>query len=291
MKNIIKRLIPTGRIATQIAEYIVKNSKYSRDYYGHLKVQFIRNGKGHKVNEQERKKIIERFEEIDRNVISGTSSTDGLFLAEMLLNMQSEGCIVECGCFKGASSSKLSIIAKSVDKKLKIFDSFEGLPESDSYNIKDHHCRRGAGWTTEWTAGRYEGKMEEVKENIKRYGEIECCEFTKGWFRDTLIDSNLPDKISLAFVDVDVASSAKDCITGLWPKIDNMGIFVTHDTAYIKVLKEFYNPELWNTRFKSFPPIIYGGGYGLCNSSPHMGYMVKGMNLNEDYLKAITLNK
>ena len=43
----------------------------------------------------------------------------------------SNNIIVECGCFKGASSISLSIFSKIVNRKL-IYDSFEGLPDDDN---------------------------------------------------------------------------------------------------------------------------------------------------------------
>ena len=41
-----------------------------------------------------------------------------------------EGAIMECGTFKGGCAANLSIIAKITNRKLLIYDSFEGLPES-----------------------------------------------------------------------------------------------------------------------------------------------------------------
>ena len=46
------------------------------------------------------------------------------------------GAIVECGCALGNSTAKLSIVAKHLDKKLYVFDSFEGLP-----NVYDFHYK------------------------------------------------------------------------------------------------------------------------------------------------------
>ncbi len=59
----------------------------------------------------------------------------------------------------------------------------------------------------------------------------------------------------------------------------------------IKVLQELYRPDLWRNTFKSIPPILFGAGYGLCDSSPHLGYMVKGDGLTAEYLKSLTIDK
>jgi hypothetical protein len=50
--------------------------------------------------------------------------TDIYHIASGILGLNNGGDIVECGCFNGNSSAKLSIIAKLVNKKLYIFDSF-----------------------------------------------------------------------------------------------------------------------------------------------------------------------
>jgi len=113
----------------------------------------------------------------------------------------------------------------------------------------------------------------------------------KGWFSETLTSENLPEQVSFAFTDVDLANSAKDCFTAIWPLLSNYGIYVTHDTAFIKVLLELYNAKLWKEQFNSIPPILFGAGYGLCNDSPHLGYMVKGESLSSEYLKSLTIDK
>src|SRR5687768_8201417 len=41
-----------------------------------------------------------------------------------------EGDVVECGTWKGGSAANLSLVCKIAGRKLKIFDSFEGLPET-----------------------------------------------------------------------------------------------------------------------------------------------------------------
>ncbi len=158
-------------------------------------------------------------------------------------------------------------------------------------DLKDHHCRQSDSWVTDWTAGRYAAGLEKVQSNIRNYGEIEVCSFVRGWFSETLVDANLPPQISFAFADVDLATSARDCFVALWPRLSEGGIYVTHDTAYIKVLQELYSPDLWREKFKSTPPILFGAGYGLSDSSPHLGYMVKGQGLSSEYLKSLTVSR
>jgi O-methyltransferase len=273
-----------NRLVTKTAVYIATNaSEAINESYRQLRSRFLSNG-------GLGKEIIERFERIDSYVPIATTPTDGLFLAEMVLNLKADGPMIECGSYAGGSSAKLSLLAKLTDRELLIFDSFEGLPQSDAYNLKDHHCRRGDREIWSWDSGKYSAALDVVKRNIENYGEISVCKFVKGWFNETLIDANLPNRIAFAFSDVDVASSARECFVALWPRLRNQGIYVTHDTAYLKVLLELYNRDLWLNRFKEIPPILFGAGYGLCDASPHLGYMVKG-DVTPEYLKSLTIKK
>lgn len=269
----------------------VASKEMSKDSYAYLRDKFVRNGKDNLVSESERERLVRRFERIDSNIPLATTPTDGLFLAEMLLNVKARGSIVECGCYAGGSTAKLSIIAKLLGRWLIVCDSFEGLPAVEKYYLRDQHCRRNNEWVTDWEKGRYAARLEEVQNNVREYGEQSVCKYITGWFSETLNDVNLPVELSFAFVDVDLANSARDCLVALWPRLSDQGIFVTHDTAYIKVLQEFYDPNLWKNKFKSTPPIMFGAGFGLCNESPHLGYMVKGQRLTSEYLKSLTIDK
>jgi O-methyltransferase len=298
MKSILKRSVlgiaKHSRLVTDVADFITRHASPKtnmKDSYGYYRERFIANGKGKDVNESVREQLVRKFERIDRQVPIGSTPTDGLFLAEMLLNMEAEGEIVECGCYAGGGSAKLSLLAKILDRRLTVFDSFEGLPAVEQYYLRDQHCRRSDDWVTNWTKGRYAARRDEVQSNIERYGDSSICSLVKGWFNETLTSSNLPDNVSFAFADVDLANSARDCFTAIWPLLSNCGIYVTHDIAYIKVLQELYSAKLWKEQFKSIPPILFGAGYGLCNDSPHIGYMVKGESLSSEYLKSLTIDK
>jgi O-methyltransferase len=282
-----------SKTVRRIATAIHRANSNDKDTYEYLRERFIRNGKNHSVSESHRSVLVRRFELIDTKVPIATTPTDGLFLAEMVLNIKADGDFVECGCFAGGSSAKLSILAKLLNRKLIICDSFEGLPAAEEYYLRDKHCRRSddfGNWGR-WTKGDYASPLEEMRSNVANFGEVSACNFVKGWFSETLNDSNLPQRLSFVFADVDLANSARDCLESLWPRLDEHGIFVTHETAYIKVLQAFYRPEIWRDKFHSMPPILFGAGFGLCNESPHLGYMVKGDQLSPEYLKSLTIDK
>lgn len=264
---------------------------YSQVVYTQHREAFLGNASKSKYDISIRKKVLDRFEIIDANVQSATTKTDGILIAEALLSMASEGDLVECGCYAGASTCKLSILANLLGKKLYVFDSFEGLPLVDGENLRDFHARRGQDWVTDWTAGRYAAQLDLVRSNVEQYGESDACVFVKGWFSEALFTEKLPEEISFAFVDVDIASSVRECIRGIWPRMVERGAFFSHDVAYIKVLQQLHDKEMWTETFHSYPPIIFGAGFGYGEHSPHLGFMVKGITATADYINSLTLEK
>jgi O-methyltransferase len=285
--EVVARTLPRQQTA------MAKAVKYATDCSNVARYEdlFISNGKGSKYDESVRASIVERFRRIDREMNIKTTPTDGLFLAEALLSIDCAGAVVECGCFNGGSTAKLSVVAAMTHRQLFVFDSFEGLPEADSYNSFDLHARRSVEWTqrNHWQVGQYAAPLDAVKANIERYGELSVCTFIKGWFSDTL-EPGLPQQVAFAFTDVDLPSSAQQCLAGIWPRLEEGGIFFSHDIAYLKVLQAFNDERLWRETLKEHPPIFFGAGFGMCDSSPHLGFAVKG-RVTADYIKSLTYDK
>lgn len=111
-------VIARNSLISQFAQHIVNADPNKNDSYAYLKRRFIENARSHSVDRRTRRKIVERFERINRDVPIASTPTDGLFLAEMVLNTKAKGALVECGSFAGGSSAKLSILAKLLDRPL-----------------------------------------------------------------------------------------------------------------------------------------------------------------------------
>ncbi len=268
---------------------VVKRMARSGEYQRYRDL-FVMNNQSTEHDAREREEIVRRFEKIDESVPIASTPVEGLMLAEIMLSLDCPGDVVECGCFSGGSSAKLSIVAEVTGRKLVVCDSFEGLPEVDEDNLNDFHARRSSDWVTPWTAGRYASRMEQVQDNVRQYGCVDVCSFVKGWFCDSLTDENLPQCVAMAFVDVDIASSARDCIVPLWPLMPEKSVFVSHDVAYIKVMQTFYDRDLWENVLKDWPPIFFGAGFGMGDLAPHVGFAVKG-NASAEYINTLTLEK
>ncbi len=188
-----------------------------------------------------------------RKVITGTSYKAHLVMALKILQTPPDiqGDIVECGTYKGGSAVNLSIVCKITGRKLRIYDSFEGLPEA-------HPDDREANPTAK---GAFCGLLDEVKSNIKKYGEIDCCEFIKGWYHETL--PNIKGPILLAFFDVDFEASLDICVRSIWPQLIDTGYVFIDEYFSVNYCSLFFSEKYWKKYFNRTPPGLIGAGCGL----------------------------
>ncbi len=159
------------------------------------------------------------------------------------------GCIVECGCYKGGSSANLSLVAKLCGRTLNIFDSFAGLPSVPS------------GETHVYAKGDFCGSLQEVKENIRRFGAPDCCRLHEGFFDATLPSFREP--AILVFLDVDLTISLKTCLACLWPQLGEGCYLFTHEAQDREIVDVFFDRDWWRLRFRTEPPGLVGAGTGL----------------------------
>jgi O-methyltransferase len=82
-----------------------------------------------------------------------------------------------------------------------------------------------------------------VEDNLRRWGDLSVCSLRPGLFRDTL--PALDEPVALAFVDVDLASSTRDCLTHLWPRLVRGGALFSHDGHLPLVRAVFEDRDLW----------------------------------------------
>ena len=144
-------------------------------------------------------------------------------LAREALN--TEGDFVELGCYRGDTSLLLSDILQGSDKKLWIYDSFEGLPEKSEADasVVGENFKGGELFVTK----------REVKERFLRAG-LPLPIIKKAWFKD-LGEADLPEEIAFAFLDGDFYESIRDSLKLVEGEITKDGVMVVHD---------YNNPEL-----------------------------------------------
>ena len=166
-----------------------------------------------------------------------------------------KGCVVEAGSFKGGSGAKFSIACKMVERKLVLFDSFEGIPD----NIEPHKFTiDGRDYTNKFVEGSFCGTYDEVISNITKYGEISACEFVKGWFDETM--PYFEEPICAIYMDVDLASSTKTCLKYLYPLLVSGGVLYSQDGHLPLVIAVFKDEEFWKNEVGFPKPHIEGLG-------------------------------
>ncbi|MBR3269990.1 class I SAM-dependent methyltransferase [Candidatus Saccharibacteria bacterium] len=143
---------------------------------------------------------------------------------EYIINTASEclevsGDFVELGCYKGDTSLALAEILKTSDKKLWIYDSFEGLPEKSSLD--------NSPLGEEFKKGELLVTKREVKERFLRAG-LRVPVIKKGWFAD-FSSEDLPEKIAFCFLDGDFYKSIRDGLKLAENKLSEGAILIVHD--------------------------------------------------------------
>jgi O-methyltransferase len=207
---------------------------------------------------EKRQQLNQRFRQISQSVECPHNESHILtFVIEMLKYTQNnpdfKGAFLEAGCFKGGSTAKLSLVADYLDRDLHVYDSFEGIPDNE-----EDHKRSIFGYSIKnwFYQGSFSGGIDEVRTNVERHGVISRCTFTKGWFENTL--PQLEHDIAGAYIDVDLASSTRDCIKYIYPRLLPGGFLVSQDGDFPLVIDVFDDDQLWEQELGCKKPTIHG---------------------------------
>jgi O-methyltransferase len=167
-----------------------------------------------------------------------TCSPEMLAIANQLYVLKSnglEGHFLEFGCFKGYSSCCLSYSCNQLGIPMEIFDSFAGLPPSDS---------------DFYSAGEFCGTLAEVSSHIEEFGDPRVVNFHKGYFADTLHHLDKQPVICI-WMDVDLLSSARD-VAQIFDWLPRTSVVFTHEFPSIGEQGGRIIPEISEV----FPPIL-----------------------------------
>ncbi|MEZ5569723.1 MAG: TylF/MycF/NovP-related O-methyltransferase [Halioglobus sp.] len=199
-----------------------------------------------------------RFWRNHRRVTSGTSWRAHLVMATKILELPPAfpGDVVECGCWKGGATVNLSLVCKIVGRRLKVYDSFEGLPPPvKGDEIAERTFRNG------YLPGVFGGTLDEVKQNVARCGAADVCSYHPGWFADSLPGHEGP--IAVMFLDVDFYASLHDCLLHLWPSVSDGGLVFLDEYINLPYCAVFYSEKYWDKYFSCAPPGLIGAGTGV----------------------------
>jgi hypothetical protein len=133
-----------------------------------------------------------------------------------------EGDLVECGTCEGGSAALMALWLQRLgsDRKIHVFDTFEGLPPPSA---NDPDQERGQKWT-----GKCRGELEQVRGVFRQLGVLDRAIFIKGLFQDTFPTYDFPP-IALLHLDADWYDSTMICLQHLWDRVSPGGIIQIDD--------------------------------------------------------------
>jgi O-methyltransferase len=238
-------------------------------------------GAAYGIGRRTKEDWVDRFRRNTTELPSGTYWLAHAVLAREILKIPPEvaGDVVECGCYKGASTASLSIVCKAVGRKLLVCDSFEGLPSEVEMRVHHYPHIQVYGY---YQAGMYAGNLEEVRSNIARYGELEACRFVPGFYAESLRE--LRDPIVFAFLDVDLLTSTQECLKAIWPLLREGGLIYTDDSCDVEVVRIWFDGPWWQQELGEPAPGYVGSGCGLYSPTlVSLGYARRVTRPEESY--------
>jgi len=129
-----------------------------------------------------------------------------------------EGDIWECGVYKGGTAAMLAKIVsdKAPFKRLHLFDTFAGMPDTDS-NLDLHKC------------GDFKDTTLDV---VKKYvGETALTVYHPGKI-PLSFSGQENSRIAFAHIDVDIWQSVIDCCDFIFPRLSAGGFIVFDDYGF-----------------------------------------------------------
>jgi len=140
-----------------------------------------------------------------------------------------DGDICEFGVAQGKTSKLMSYLIKNSEKKIFLFDSFQGLPKASKQDIlKDDIFNLG-------TIEKYEGKM--AHSETKVIEELNSIKFdlskviiNKGFFnKENLHKFKFPSSIAFAYVDFDYYQPTLDVLNSIENKLQIGSVIIIDD--------------------------------------------------------------
>ncbi len=165
--------------------------------------------------------------------VSGLSQTYDLITK--IIKNNTEGDLVECGVAQGGCAALMALIAFENNKnarKLWLFDSYEGLPETSENDFSSKNKRSAGKFIRPLSQGSCLGTYEQVESLLfsKLNMNRKNIKMVKGWFKNTLPEyKNKIDKISVLRIDADWYESTKCCLENLYDNVVKNGFIIIDD--------------------------------------------------------------
>lgn len=163
------------------------------------------------------------------------------------------GDILECGVWRGGSMMMAALTLLAVgrsNRRLMLFDTFEGLPKPDETLDVDAWGNRGIdGWLptrkTDQSSDWAYASVKEVRANMEGTGyPMDKVFLIKGMVEET-IPAKAPDHIAMLRLDTDWYSSTRHELEHLYPRLSKSGILIIDDYGHFmgarKAVDEYFD--------------------------------------------------
>lgn len=126
------------------------------------------------------------------------------------------GAVAELGVYRGDFAKVINEIFP--DRKLYLFDTFEGFPEEDmQYEIENNLLKTEVGKLSNTSVDFVLGRMPHPEQ----------CIIKKGYFPDTAV--GLEEKFAFVNIDVDLYKPILAGLEYFWPRMADGGYILVHD--------------------------------------------------------------
>jgi len=163
-------------------------------------------------------------------------------LLNEIIELAIEGDFVECGVYRGGLSALMlhKILLHQIDKKLWIYDTFQGMSEPTEVDISTKNENAVEAFNTlknektgyaDWckaTIDIVESTLNLISQDYKKH-----CYFIQGKVEDSLqLATNIPTRISLMRLDTDWYESTKIELETFYNILSPGGIIIIDDYRY-----------------------------------------------------------
>jgi O-methyltransferase len=157
-------------------------------------------------------------------MLEASTYSKNLMLARKVADI--DGCVVECGTWKGGMLAGIAEVL-GPDRRYFGFDSFEGLPPA-----KEIDGNAALAWQSDTVSPNFHencrASVRDAEAALKLSG-AKHVELVAGWFDRTLPSWAAPQPIALLRLDADWYDSTRICLDALMPQMAAGGLVIVDD--------------------------------------------------------------
>tara|TARA_B100002019_G_scaffold292115_1_gene314261 strand:+ start:721 stop:1467 length:747 start_codon:yes stop_codon:yes gene_type:complete len=170
-----------------------------------------------------------------------------------------KGSIVECGVEGGISLvffHNLLVCHNINNINIYGFDTFEGVPEPKKYDLATNNTpmleQYNKRLNPDGSSGWNNVSLDDVKNNIKtNTNNVNKILLIKGKVEDTLLnEQNIPDKISILKIDVNLYDGTKIILEKIFKKIHKGGVLIVDNYGTYMGIKKAVDEFFFDKKYK-----------------------------------------